>query len=371
MLATNSPAAKSNSPPAASNVVSVLPANDPAEKDYRKLMLEDDAAHTEIDAWIQASEKLPPSERTLAETTLRSRIKQRLEPVRKSYETFLSRYPEHANARVAFASFLSDQGDEEGSGLQLEIARNADPRNPAVWCNLGNYYGHSGSPTNSFACYLKAIELNPRESIYYQNLAITTYMFRRDAQEFFGLDEEAVMTKVMALYRKALALDPGNFVLATELAQTYYGFKPPPQATPEATRQAHQKHFDDALEAWQVADRLAQDGIERDGVRIHMARVNIMAGRTNEAHRVINLVTNGMYDLAKERLYRSMTQRGKDTQATTTQSPRPGTNSLPAVPLTAWSQTNAPAAQQPAAREVQAETNAFTVPVPTLRQPGR
>ena len=283
--------------------------NDPVEQEYRKLMADDDGAQDEIDQWIRENQKFNEKGADLAEATLRPRIRQRLEQVRKAYESFLQRHPEHLNARIAFGSFLNDIAEDEAASQQWLKARDLDPQNAAVWNNLGNYYGHNGGSSNAFVCYTKAIELAPKEPLYYHNLAITTYMFRKDAMAFFDLPEPATLTKAMALYRKAQALDPGNFPLATELAQTYYGFKPPPSSDAEATQRALQKHYDEALEAWLVALKLAGDDIEREGIFIHLARVNLMAGRFDESRRNLNLVTNAMYNDVKERLQKNLSKQ--------------------------------------------------------------
>ena len=95
-----------------------------------------------------------------------------------------------------------------------------------MWNNLANYYGEHGPLTNAFIDYAKAIELNPAEPIYYQNFATTVYMFRRDAREFYGINEQQVFDKALALYRQAVKLAPDNFVFATDYAESYYGIRP-------------------------------------------------------------------------------------------------------------------------------------------------
>ena len=298
--------------------------NDPVEKEYQKLMADDDAAQAEIDKWIQENQEFGNKGASLAEATLRPRIKQRIEQVRKSYESFMQRHPEHVNALIAYGSFLNDLAEEEAASQQWLKARDLAPENPAVWNNLGNYNGHNGGASNAFVCYNKAIELSPKESVYYHNLAISAYMFRKDAMAFYELDEPQILNKVMALYRKALALDPGNFQLATELAQTYYGFKPPPSSDPEATRRDLQKHYDEALEAWQVALKLAGDDIEREGIYIHFGRINLMAGRFDEARRNLNLVTNGMYLKVRDRVLKNVNEKEpKAAPALSTNAPSP------------------------------------------------
>src|ERR1019366_3170863 len=83
-----------------------------------------------------------------------------------------------------------------------------------------------GGLTNAFADYTEAIRLDPTEPIYYQNLATTVYLYRKDAREFYGINEQQVFDKSLALYRKAMQLDPRNFPLATDYAQSYYGIRP-------------------------------------------------------------------------------------------------------------------------------------------------
>ena len=67
--------------------------------------------------------------------------------------------------------------------------------------------------------------------------------------------------KALALYQKAIKLDPDNFPLATDYAQSYYGIKP--------------LRTNDALVAWTNALHIARDEVEREGVYIHLARIKI------------------------------------------------------------------------------------------------
>ena len=64
----------------------------------------------------------------------------------------------------------------------------------------------------------------------------TVFLFRKDAREFYGITEQQVFDKALGLYAEALKLDPKNFPLASDVAQTYYGIRP--------------MRLDDALKAW-------------------------------------------------------------------------------------------------------------------------
>jgi tetratricopeptide (TPR) repeat protein len=298
VAATNQTAIVSNVVEETTGVaVAIANPNDPVEQDYQKLLADDDAAQAEADKWIRDNESFKAQGGGIPNEELNRRIQERFKPVRQAYENFLAAHPQHARARIAYGSFLSDTGEEEAGVKQWEKAREFDPKNPAVWNNLANYYGHRSPVTNAFAYYAKAIELNPFQSVYYHNFGTTVYLFRRDAMEYFKLTEPQVFDKALDLYAKALKLDPENFPLATDIAQTYYGIKP--------------LRTDAALGSWTNALNLARDEIEREGVQVHLARIKANAGRFDEARAHLDAVTNAMYADLKKRVLRNLVEKEK------------------------------------------------------------
>jgi tetratricopeptide (TPR) repeat protein len=229
-------------------------------------------------------------------------------PVRQAYEDFLKRHPNHAPARLAYGSFLNDIKEEDAARDQYEQARKLDPNNPAAWNNLANYYGHVGPVSNSFVYYARAIELNPTEPIYYHNFGTTVYLFRKDAMEHFKINEQQVFDKALALYGRALQLDPQDFLLASDIAQTFYGITPLRTNT--------------ALLAWYYALQLARDDVEREGVRVHLARVKMNGGRFDEARRDLDRVTNSLYADLKKRVQRSLEYREEAAKGTNAAPPK-------------------------------------------------
>jgi tetratricopeptide (TPR) repeat protein len=281
--------------------------NAAAAREYEKLLEMDDAAQAEVDKWIRDNQQFAAHGGGVPAPDLNLKIRERLRPVREAYEDFLQRYPNHSKARVAYASFLGDTSSEEEAQEQLEKALATDTNNPAIYNNLANIYGHTGPVKKAFEFYAKAIELNPNEPVYYHNFGTTVYLFRQDAREYFGIDEQAVFDKALQLYSNALKLDPTNFPLASDVAQTYYGIRP--------TR------TEDALRAWTNAWNVANDQIEREGVHLHFARLKMNAGRFDEARSHIAAVTNAMYADLKKRLVRNLEEREKEAK---------GTNAAPA-----------------------------------------
>ena len=296
MLATNSTVvAISNEVQSATGIsLPVVDPKDPAEMALHQIMLDDDAVMDDVQKMIQENNAFAAHGAGQSKEELNRRIRARFDVVRKEYEDLVQKYPNSARCHLAFGTYLNDVGQEDEAAVEYEKSRQLDPKNPAVWNNLANYFGEHGPLTNAFIDYARAIELNPAEPVYYQNFATTVYLYRKDAREFFGINEQQVFDKAIALYRKAIQLDPDNFPLATDYAQSYYGIKP--------------MRTNDALVAWTNALQIAGDEAEREGIYIHLARVKISIGRFDEARAQLDAVTNAGYTDLKNRLERSLVQ---------------------------------------------------------------
>jgi tetratricopeptide (TPR) repeat protein len=270
---------------------------------------EDDAALKEIEAWREAAARPGLALSDVEEALLNNRIRQRSEAVRKAYDAFLGKNPRHTNARVAYAAFLDEVGDEEAAGAQLEKAVAGDPTNAPALNNLANHHGHNGQVRKSFDLYERALKLAPNEPLYCENLATTVFLFRKDAMAHYGITEQQVFTKALGLYRRAHELDPGNFDRAVEWAKSYYGVRLPDPGDAEARRRASIKLGEEAMEAWGKAFKAASSDAEREGVRLHFARWHINAGRLTEAERELNSVTNAQFSSGKATLLKKIETR--------------------------------------------------------------
>ena len=197
--------------------------------------------------------------------------------------------------------------------MQYENSRQLDPKNPAVWNQLANYYGEHGGLTNAFADYTEAIRLDPTEPTYYQNFATTVYLYRKDAREFYGINEQQVFDKALGLYQQAMKLAPDDLVLATDYAESYYGIRP--------------LRTNDALVAWTNCLNICKDENEREGVLLHLARVKIAAGLYDEAQAQLDAVTNRAFADMKAQLIRSLEEHKnpptKSALETATNDPAP------------------------------------------------
>jgi tetratricopeptide (TPR) repeat protein len=319
LVQTNQPAPITNLDTNTTGVsITAMDTNSPLALELEKIEEQDDAAAAEVDGWIRQNEDFRAKGAGIPNNDLNRRIREKFAISRKAYEDFIKRHPDYAPARVAYASFLHDMGDEDAQLEQLEKARDLDPALPSVWNNLGNYYGEHGPITNAFVCYEKAIKLDPTEPVYYNNFGDTVFLYRKDVREYYHLEEQQVFDKALLLYSNAMRLDPTNFLLASDTAMSYYGIKP--------------MRTNDALASWTNALKLARDEVEREGVYIHFARINASIGQFAEARRRLDAVTNEMYADLKRRVARSINEKEHPEQAT----------NYPPIATSAENVTNAP-----------------------------
>ncbi len=310
LLATNQPLAVSNVIHEQTGIAITVAAT-PEERELHEVMLADDAAQDDVKLWIDDFSSQSHTNSAEEGKALNVRILSRFDRVRDAYDNFLTRHPDSAHGFLAYGSFLNEIGDEDKAVDQYEKSRDLDPKNPAVWNNLANYYGEHSPQKKAFEYYAQAIKLKPDEPIYYQNFATTVYLYRKDAREYFNINEQQVFDKALGLYKQAMILAPDSFVIATDYAESYYGIKP--------------LRTNDALMAWTNALNVAHTDLERQGVFIHLARVKIAAGFFNDARAQLAAVTNDAYADLKRRLVRSLADHEHPEAVTET-------NAAPVIP---------------------------------------
>jgi tetratricopeptide (TPR) repeat protein len=307
-MATNSTVPAISNEVASATGVSLPLANpvDPEAAALRQVMIDDDAAQDAADASIKENDAFAQNGAGETKEQLNVRLHGRFDAVRKEYQAFLVQYPNSARGHLAYGSFLNDLGEEAESVTEYQKSLALDPKNPAVWNNLANYYGEFSPVTNAFADYGQAIALDPTEAVYYRNLATTVYLFRRDAKSYYHITEGEVFDKSLGLYRQAMQLAPDDLPLATDYAQTFYGIQP--------------LRTNDALMAWTNALNLSHNETEREGVYIHLARIKMCVGRYDEARAELAAVTLPEMAQIRQRLERNLAED---------EHPVKGTNSVP------------------------------------------
>jgi tetratricopeptide (TPR) repeat protein len=165
----------------------------------------------------------------------------------------------------------------------------------------------------AFPAYEKATELNPFEPVYRYNLATVIFLFRKDAQAYYHIDEQAVFGKALDMYREVRRLRPNKFRYAFDFAQTFYGVKLPPTKTPEEKQMAELRLADAALAAWDDALAVSDNDVDREGIFVHRARWHLKVGRLEAARTNLLVVTNEVHLETRRRIERNIAAAATNT----------------------------------------------------------
>ena len=278
------------------------------EAELQKIIGAGEAANTEVEQWIAESERNKGlAEDPEAAKKLNEKIQRRFAEARKGYVDFIRRYPGYGGGYAAYGDFLLGHYDEDGAEAQLVKALNLDKANATVYNDLANIYGHHGSVKEAFNYYAKAVKIDPTEPVYYENFATTVFLFRTDAREYYNINEQQVFDKALMLYGNAMRLDPASFPLAADVAKSYYGIKP--------------WRFEEALQSWTNALKVARSDLDRQEVHTHFARILTQAGRYDEARANLNVVTDESYAKLKDRMLKNIAAK-EETGATNGAAPK-------------------------------------------------
>ena len=264
------------------------------DPELQKIIDQDNEAQIEVDKWIKDYQALNRTN-AVQDATLPLRIRERFDSVKSAYEDYLFTHSTNMEARLAYASFLTDIGQDNDAAREWLKLQKQHPDNPVLWNNLGNYFAQKGSAKDAFPYYEKAIELAPKEVLYLKNLANVVYIFRQEAMEYYSMNEQQTIRLAQAFYQKAKLLQPDDFVLATSLAQTWY------YITPFNSKQARA--------AWEKAYEMASDDSERQGILLHYARVAILDERFDEALQWLDQVTYSQHQKLKQQLLENLEKR--------------------------------------------------------------
>ena len=252
------------------------------EREFRELLELDDKVHDEVDKWIRSNAKLTAKQVGIDPASLDLQVRNRLSKVGEAYKAFLNRHSGHVRARLAYGSFFSDINEIDKAMSQWKKALELAPKNPVAWNNIGKAYGKQGRIAEAFRHFGKATELAPKEIFSYPD----------DAARYYLIDRSQIVPKSLELFKKARALDPKNFTLATDAALAQLGTQPF-----EAKA---------ALAAWNDALAIAPSPVEAEGVRIHLARIHVHLGQADAARALLAKVHETQYAELKAGILRKL-----------------------------------------------------------------
>jgi tetratricopeptide (TPR) repeat protein len=252
-------------------------AADAVASEFKQLLIDDEAALQGVERMMAENAAFAREGAGLPPAMLSLKLRGIVDPIRERYEAFLERNPAHVRGHLAFASYLGEFSEEATIHEHLEQALKLSPNNPIVLNNVAKYFGEHGPAEKAFRYMEQALSLEPDEPTYLRNLAGIMLVHRKEALRHFRLvDERQLFAHTAGLYRRAVAAQPDDFLLLSTFAQSLYRLDPFP--------------YEEAQATWASALKLAGTVTEQEGVRIHLARIHIRAGRFEPAREELNAV---------------------------------------------------------------------------------
>jgi|KBSMisStandDraft_5_1062788.scaffolds.fasta_scaffold40994_3 tetratricopeptide (TPR) repeat protein len=202
-----------------------------------------------------------------------------------SHEKILQEHPTSAPAHLAYAEFLSENGNLRAAIAHWHEAQRLDPGNAATANSLGGAYLRMGRAAESAAQFSRAIELASGNAAYHFNLANVEFMLRHDLQAAWKVTLTEVLRRALVEFRTASDLSPYDVEYARAYAETFYGMPDPDWAQ--------------AALAWKRVLALSPRG---DFAYLQLARVSLKRGDANEARRCLAKLSDSRNESLKRKL---------------------------------------------------------------------
>ena len=201
------------------------------------------------------------------------------------HEKFLQEHPASVAAHLAYAEFLSENGNLRAAVVHWRTAQQLEPENAATANSLGGAYLWMGRAADSADQFSRAIGLASENAAYHFNLANVEFMLRHDLTAAWKVEMPDVLRLALAEFREASRLSPNDVEYARAYAETFYGVPDPDWSEAEA--------------AWKHVLSLSPQG---DFAYLQLARVSLRRGDGTEARRFLDQITDARHDSLKRKL---------------------------------------------------------------------
>ena len=202
-------------------------------------------------------------------------LRPRLQKVVDGYEALLTRHPDFAAGWAAYGLFLCDPAVEERrQAMALLLRANGlDPNLPVVKNQLGVLLAEDGRAIDALNYFLAASDLAPTEALYHFQIGLVLAEGRDQFLKSRAWTRATLDSSMLSAFARAVALAPDRTDFAYRAAEAYYDL-----ATPR---------WDEAYVAWSALAERLTGKLERQTVRLHLARVRWRQGYAADARELL------------------------------------------------------------------------------------
>lgn len=206
------------------------------------------------------------------------------------YENFIRRNPRNAAPYASYAMLLINPvlGEHHRAAGFFAKADSLDPGIALVKNQLGNYLAEEGDPVAAINYYLAAIDLAPDEPLYHLQLALLISVARDDFVKSGAWSRRVLDETFLKANARAAELRPDDKAIAYRHALAYYDVESP--------------DWDKALQLWTALEKRLVNSLEKQIVRLHIAKVLIKQNKTDAARATLETITERQLDEQKQKL---------------------------------------------------------------------
>lgn len=217
-----------------------------------------------------------------------AQVKGELQSVVDGYDALISQSPAFAPAYVSYGLMLNRIGETKPSYAMFLKADELDPNIAIVKNQLGNYMAEEGKYPEAYGFYLQAIDLAPKEPLYYVQAGNILLAYRK----FFVADalftSQEIDAEIQERFRRAAKISPDDHSYKLRYAQSFFEIENP--------------NWEKALETWQEMMSHAVSEDERQVVTLYIARVRFELGHHSAVRKLLKKVDHPNMQKTKQDL---------------------------------------------------------------------
>jgi tetratricopeptide (TPR) repeat protein len=217
-------------------------------------------------------------------------VRPKLQKVANAYEDLVKAHPDFAAAWAAYGLFLCEPVVEERkTALALLFKANGlDAELPVVKNQIGVLLAEDGRMIEALNYFLAASDLAPREPLYHFQIGLVLDEARDVFVKTNAWTPATIDKTVLEAFHRAVELAPERTDYAYRAAEAYYSLAEP--------------RWEEALKVWSALEEKLTGNVERQAVRLHLARVQWKVGHAAAARELAGSVDAPVLKGTKEKM---------------------------------------------------------------------
>lgn len=193
-------------------------------------------------------------------------VRPKLQRVADDYEALVKAHPDFAAAWAAYGLFLCEPViDHRKPALALLFKANGlDGELPVVKNQIGVLLAEEGRMIEALNYFIAASDLAPEEALYHFQIGLVLDEARESFLKTRAWSAATIDKTVVEAFRRAAELAPERTDYAYRGAEAYFSLAEP--------------RWEEALKAWSALEKRLKGDIEKQAVRLQMARVEWKIG---------------------------------------------------------------------------------------------